>query len=60
MQRVPVRIAIDNHESGGLLRAGMSVEPTIDTKATVLAEAGTFAQADTFASNTEAAADGTR
>ncbi|MBB4571099.1 HlyD family secretion protein [Rhizobium leucaenae] len=60
VQRIPVRIAIDNHESGGLLRAGMSVEPTIDTKATVLAEAGTFAQADTFASNTEAAADGTR
>ncbi|MGX5830142.1 HlyD family secretion protein [Mesorhizobium sp. 43Arga] len=58
VQRIPVRIAIDNHEFGGLLRPGMSVEPTIDTKATVLAEAGRSAQADTFARNTEAAADG--
>ncbi|RAZ92455.1 HlyD family secretion protein [Mesorhizobium hawassense] len=60
VQRIPVRIAIDNHELGGLLRPGMSVEPTIDTKATVLAEAGKSAQADTFVGNTEAAADGAR
>ncbi|TSE07878.1 HlyD family secretion protein [Mesorhizobium intechi] len=38
VQRIPVRIAIDDHQLGGLLRSGMSVEPTIDTKAAVLAD----------------------
>ena len=38
MQRIPVKIVLDDHSLAGLLRPGMSVEPTIDTKATVLAE----------------------
>ncbi len=38
VQRVPVKIVLDDHGLIGLLRPGMSAEPTIDTKATVLAE----------------------
>ena len=38
VQRVPVKIVLDDHTLNGLLRPGMSAEPTIDTKATVLAE----------------------
>jgi membrane fusion protein (multidrug efflux system) len=38
VQRVPVKIALDDHSLSGLLRPGMSAEPTVDTKATVLAE----------------------
>jgi membrane fusion protein (multidrug efflux system) len=38
VQRVPVKIVLDDHKLTGLLRPGMSAEPTIDTKATVLAE----------------------
>ena len=38
VQRVPVKIALDDHSLTGLLRPGMSAEPTVDTKATVLAE----------------------
>jgi membrane fusion protein (multidrug efflux system) len=38
VQRIPVKIALDNDRLTGLLRAGMSVEPSIDTKATVLAD----------------------
>jgi len=41
VQRVPVKIALDNHSLTGLLRPGMSAEPTVDTKATVLAERAT-------------------
>jgi membrane fusion protein (multidrug efflux system) len=37
VQRVPVKIVLDNQSLTGLLRPGMSAEPTIDTKATVLA-----------------------
>jgi membrane fusion protein (multidrug efflux system) len=37
VQRIPVKIAIDRNALAGLLRPGMSVEATIDTKATVLA-----------------------
>ncbi len=33
VQRIPVRIALDKDALAGLLRPGMSVEPTIDTKA---------------------------
>ena len=40
VQRIPVKIAIDHSALAGLLRPGMSVEATIDTKATVLAERG--------------------
>jgi len=38
VQRVPVKIALDDHNLKGLLRPGMSAEPTINTRATVLAE----------------------
>jgi membrane fusion protein (multidrug efflux system) len=38
VQRVPVKIALDDHSLTGLLRPGMSAEPVVNTKATVLAE----------------------
>jgi membrane fusion protein (multidrug efflux system) len=38
VQRVPVKIVLDDQSLTGLLRPGMSAEPTIDTKTTVLAE----------------------
>jgi membrane fusion protein (multidrug efflux system) len=38
VQRVPVKIVLDDQSLSGLLRPGMSAEPTVDTKATVLAE----------------------
>jgi membrane fusion protein, multidrug efflux system len=38
VQRVPVKVVLDDHSLTGLLRPGMSAEPTIDTKATVIAE----------------------
>src|SRR5438552_16053438 len=36
VQRIPVKITLDNPSLGGLLRSGMSVEPDIDTKAAVI------------------------
>jgi membrane fusion protein (multidrug efflux system) len=44
VQRVPVKIVLDDHNLTGLLRPGMSAEPTVDTKATVLAERETRAR----------------
>ena len=38
VQRVPVKIVLDDHKLAGLLRPGMSAEPTVNTKATVVAE----------------------
>jgi membrane fusion protein (multidrug efflux system) len=38
VQRVPVKIALDDRSLTGLLRPGMSAEPTVNTKATVVAE----------------------
>jgi membrane fusion protein (multidrug efflux system) len=38
VQRVPVKIVLDEHSLAGLLRPGMSAEPVVNTKATVLAE----------------------
>ena len=38
VQRVPVKIVLDDHKLAGLLRPGMSAEPVVNTKATVLAE----------------------
>jgi membrane fusion protein, multidrug efflux system len=38
VQRVPVKIVLDDHTLIGLLRPGMSAEPTINTKATAVAE----------------------
>lgn len=40
VQRVPVKIVLDDHNLKGLLRPGMSAEPTVNTKATVVAERG--------------------
>jgi membrane fusion protein (multidrug efflux system) len=44
VQRVPVKIVLDDHSLKGLLRPGMSAEPVVDTKATVLAERETKAR----------------
>jgi membrane fusion protein (multidrug efflux system) len=38
VQRVPVKIVLDDHNLKGLLRPGMSADPTIDTKSAVVAE----------------------
>jgi membrane fusion protein (multidrug efflux system) len=38
VQRVPVKIVLDDHSLKGQLRPGMSAEPTVNTKATVVAE----------------------
>ncbi|MBV8926764.1 MAG: HlyD family secretion protein, partial [Bradyrhizobium sp.] len=38
VQRVPVKIVLDEQNLKGLLRPGMSAVPTVDTKATVMAE----------------------
>ena len=38
MQRVPVKIVLDDDSLTGLLRPGMSAVPTVNTKAAVLAE----------------------
>jgi membrane fusion protein, multidrug efflux system len=35
---VPVKIVLDENNLSGLLRPGMSAEPVVDTKATVIAE----------------------
>src|SRR5438045_3102627 len=37
VQRVPVKIVLDDHNLKGLLRPGMSAAPTVNTKATVVA-----------------------
>lgn len=38
VQRIPVKISIDDERLSGLLRSGMSVEPEVDTKAAQAAE----------------------
>jgi membrane fusion protein (multidrug efflux system) len=38
VQRVPVKIVLDDHDLKGMLRAGMSAEPTINTKAAAISE----------------------
>ncbi len=38
VQRIPVRITLDDANLTGMLRAGMSVEPTVNTKQAVIAE----------------------
>ncbi len=38
VQRVPVKIVLDDQSLKGLLRPGMSAVPTVNTKATVIAE----------------------
>jgi membrane fusion protein, multidrug efflux system len=49
VQRIPVKIVLDDHGLKGLLRPGMSAVPTVDTKATVIAEGAAQQQ---IASNT--------
>jgi membrane fusion protein (multidrug efflux system) len=44
VQRVPVKIVLDNHNLRGLLRPGMSAVPTVDTKSAVVAESETAKQ----------------
>jgi membrane fusion protein (multidrug efflux system) len=44
VQRVPVKIVLEDHSLTGLLRPGMSAEPTINTKATVVAEQASKSQ----------------
>jgi membrane fusion protein, multidrug efflux system len=44
VQRVPVKIVLDDQSLNGLLRPGMSAVPTIDTKAAVVAERQTEKQ----------------
>lgn len=44
VQRVPVKIVLDGQNLKGLLRPGMSAVPTVDTKATVVAERKTQEQ----------------
>jgi membrane fusion protein (multidrug efflux system) len=51
VQRVPVKIVLDDRKLTGLLRPGMSAEPTVNTKATVLAEHNQQASATRLASN---------
>ena len=38
VQRVPVKITLDDHSLNGLLRPGMSAVPTVNTKSAVVAE----------------------
>jgi membrane fusion protein (multidrug efflux system) len=38
VQRVPVKIVLDDHSLSGLLRPGMSAVPTVDTKSAAAAE----------------------
>lgn len=38
VQRIPVKITLDDEHMAGLLRAGMSVEPTVNTKAAAIAD----------------------
>ena len=38
VQRVPVKIVLDDHNLKGLLRPGMSAEPTVNTKSAAVAE----------------------
>jgi membrane fusion protein (multidrug efflux system) len=58
VQRVPVKIVLDDHTLTGLLRPGMSAEPTINTKATVLAERETKARLASDVAATPTAAKG--
>jgi len=44
VQRVPVKIVLDDQSLKGLLRPGMSAEPTVNTKATVVAERAAASQ----------------
>src|SRR5215468_3124963 len=55
VQRVPVKIVLDDHTLMGRVRPGMSAVPTVNTKSTVIAEREA---ARRVASNAPTAADG--
>jgi membrane fusion protein, multidrug efflux system len=55
VQRVPVKIVLDNNSLKGLLRPGMSAEPTVNTKSAVIAAREAARQ---VASSAPAAVDG--
>jgi membrane fusion protein (multidrug efflux system) len=50
VQRVPVKIVLDDQSLNGLLRPGMSAEPTVNTKATVVTEREAASQVASSAS----------
>jgi membrane fusion protein, multidrug efflux system len=54
VQRVPVKIVLDDHSLKGLLRPGMSAGPTVNTKSAVIAEREA---ASRVASNAPSSAD---
>jgi membrane fusion protein (multidrug efflux system) len=53
VQRVPVKIVLDDHHLAGLLRPGMSAEPTVNTKSAVVAVRETNRVATQVAANPE-------
>ena len=53
VQRVPVKIVLDDHHLTGLLRPGMSVEPTVDTKSAAVAVRSADPAAKRLAANSE-------
>jgi membrane fusion protein (multidrug efflux system) len=55
VQRVPVKIVLDGNSLKGLLRPGMSAEPTVNTKSAVIAAREAARQ---VASNAPASVDG--
>jgi membrane fusion protein (multidrug efflux system) len=55
VQRVPVKIVLDDQSLNGLLRPGMSALPTIDTKAAVVAERETASRVAASASKSRPA-----
>jgi membrane fusion protein, multidrug efflux system len=55
VQRVPVKIVLDDQSLNGLLRPGMSALPTIDTKAAVVAERETTSRIAASASKSRPA-----
>jgi membrane fusion protein, multidrug efflux system len=55
VQRVPVKIVLDDNSLKGLLRPGMSAEPTVNTKSAAIAAREA---ASRVASNAPASVDG--
>ncbi|MEO6381145.1 MAG: HlyD family secretion protein, partial [Nitrobacter sp.] len=53
VQRVPVKIVLDDHHLAGLLRPGMSAEPTVNTKSAAVAARGLGRVTGHLAANSE-------
>jgi membrane fusion protein, multidrug efflux system len=53
VQRVPVKIVLDDHHLAGLLRPGMSAEPTVNTKSAAVAARGLGRMTGHLAANSE-------